>query len=78
MLAPIADSAGPGYVGFDTFRHTCASLLFAAARTSSKGQEWLADADPAFTLKTYVNLVDDDLGDADFLEDALAVPASIH
>ena len=29
---------------------------------------WLGHADPGFTLRTYVHLIDDGLGDADFLD----------
>jgi hypothetical protein len=29
---------------------------------------WLGHADPAFTLRTYVHLMDDGPGDADFLD----------
>jgi hypothetical protein len=32
-------------------------------------QEWLAHADPSFTLRTYVHLLDEGLGDADFLDE---------
>jgi hypothetical protein len=31
-------------------------------------QEWLGHAHPAITLRTYVHLMDDGLGDADFLD----------
>jgi hypothetical protein len=30
--------------------------------------DWLGHADPAFTLRTYVHLMDGGLGDADFLD----------
>jgi integrase len=56
-------------VSFHTFRHTCASLLFAAGRNVKQVQEWLGHADPRFTLSTYVHLIDDGVGDADFLDD---------
>jgi integrase len=49
---------------FHTFRHTCASLLFAAGKTAKQVQVWLGHTDPAFTLRVYVNLMDDGLGDA--------------
>jgi hypothetical protein len=32
-------------------------------------QEWLGHADPSFTLRTYVHLLDEGLGDADFLDE---------
>lgn len=36
-------------------------------------QEWLGHADPGFTLRTYVHLMDDGLGDANFLDGAVRV-----
>lgn len=50
-------------VGFHTFRHTCASLLFAAGRNVKQVAEWLGHADPGFTLRTYVHLMDEGVGD---------------
>lgn len=35
-------------------------------------QEWLGHADPGFTLRTYVHLMDEGLGSADFLDDVVA------
>lgn len=59
------------WVSFHTFRHTCASLLFDASRNVKQVAEWLGHADPAFTLRTYVHLMDEELGDADFLDAAV-------
>ncbi len=59
-------------LGFHVFRHTCASLLFDAGRNLKQIQEWLGHHDPAFTLSTYVHLIDKGLGDADFFDDALS------
>jgi len=56
------------WVGFHTFRHTCASLLFAAGRNVKQVQEWLGHADPGFTLRTYVHLMDDGRGNAEFFD----------
>ncbi len=36
------------------------------------GGEWLGHADPAFTLRRYVHLIDAGVGDADFLDDAVS------
>lgn len=58
-------------VSFHTFRHTCASLLFEEGRNVKQVQEWLGHADPAFTLRTYVHLMDAGVGDATFLDDAV-------
>jgi integrase len=49
-------------VTFHTFRHTCASLLFDDGRNIKQVQEWLGHADPAFTLRTYVHLLDAGVG----------------
>jgi integrase len=59
-------------VSFHTFRHTCASLLFDAGRNVKRVQEWLGHADPGFTLRTYVHLMDEGLGDAEFMDKAIA------
>ena len=53
---------------FHTFRHTCASLLFAAGKSPKQVQMWLGHTDPAYTLRVYVPLIDDGLGDADFFD----------
>jgi hypothetical protein len=59
-------------VSFHTFRHTCASLLFEAGRNVKQVQEWLGHADPGFTLRTYVHLMDAGIGDAAFFDHAVA------
>lgn len=59
------------WVTFHTFRHTCASLLFEAGKDVKQVQEWLGHSDPGFTLRTYVHLMDEGLGDADFLDDVV-------
>jgi integrase len=58
-------------VTFHTFRHTCASLLFEAGRNVRQVAEWLGHADPGFTLRTYVHLMDEGIGDAAFLDAAV-------
>jgi integrase len=52
----------------------CASLLFAEGRNVKQGQAWLGHADPAFTLRIYVHLMDEGIGDAEFM-DAAVKPA---
>ena len=64
------------WVSFHTFRHTCASLLFAEGKNVKQVQEWLGHADPGFTLRTYVHLLDEGLGDADFLDEAVTANPS--
>jgi integrase len=71
VLRPTAESVGLAWVDFHTFRHTCASLLFEEGRTIKQVSVWLGHADPAFTLRTYVHLLDEGIGDAAFLDDAL-------
>ena len=62
------DAADLPWVTFHTFRHTCASLLFAAGRDVAQVAAWLGHADPGFTLRTYVHLMDEGVGDAAFLD----------
>ena len=63
VLKPTAQEAGVPWVGFHTFRHTCASLLFAQGRNAVQVQHWLGHHSAAFTLATYVHLLDGDLGE---------------
>lgn len=63
VLKPAAEEAGVPWVGFHTFRHTCASLLFDAGRNVKQVQRWLGHHSPAFTLEVYVHLLDDGVGD---------------
>lgn len=71
VLKPTVESVGLGWVTFHSFRHTCGSLLFAGGKDVKQVQEWLGHADPGFTLRTYVHLLDEGLGSADFLDDAV-------
>ena len=57
-----AQEANVPWVGFHTFRHTCASRLFAEGRNVVQIQRWLGHHSPSFTLDTYVDLLDGDLG----------------
>lgn len=58
-------------IAFHAFRHTCASLLFAEGRNVKQVQEWLGHADPGFTLRTYIHLMDEGVGDAEFFDAVL-------
>lgn len=58
-------------VSFHTFRHTCASLLFEEGRNVKQVQAWLGHADPGFTLKTYIHLMDSGVGSAAFMDEAV-------
>jgi integrase len=68
QLEPARKAAGVPWASFHTFRHTCASMLFAEGRNPKQVQVWLGHSDPGFTLRAYVHLIDDGLGDADFLD----------
>jgi integrase len=70
VLDPATEKAGVPWVSFHVFRHTCASVLFAAGKSPKQVQVWLGHSDPAFTLRVYVHLLDDGLGSADFLDEA--------
>jgi integrase len=63
VLKPAAEEAGVPWVGFHAFRHTCASLLFARGRNAVQVQRWLGHHSAAFTLATYVHLLDGDMGE---------------
>lgn len=73
VLDGAADRAGIGWVHLHTFRHTCASMLFEAGKDIRQVAGWLGHADPAFTLRTYVHLMDEGLGAADVLDTAVPV-----
>src|SRR5881227_3586854 len=62
VLRPVAEEVGAPWAGFHTFRHTCASMLFRRGANAVQVQRWLGHHSPAFTLATYVHLLEDDLG----------------
>ena len=68
ILDPATERAGVPWAWFHTFRHTCASMLFEGGKNIKQVAEWLGHTDPAFTLRTYVHLMDEGLGGADFLD----------
>jgi len=73
------DGETVAWVSFHTFRHTCASLLFENGRNVKQVQEWLGHADPSFTLRTYVHLLDEGVGDAAFMDAAVSSdPARVN
>jgi integrase len=63
VFKPAAEEAGVPWAGFHTLRHTCASRLFAEGRNAVQVQRWLGHSDPGFTLRTYVHLLNHDLGE---------------
>lgn len=64
VLKPTAEEAGVPWMAFHTLRHTCATRLFAGGRNAVQVQRWLGHHSPAFTLKVYVHLLDEDVGEA--------------
>jgi integrase len=76
VLMPTVEALGLEWVVFHSFRHTCASLLFANGRDVKQVQKWLGHAKASFTLDTYVHLMDDGVGSADFM-DQWASPGAI-
>jgi integrase-like protein len=59
VLAPAAQEAGVPWMAFHTLRHTCASLLFEDGRNIKQVQAWLGHHSAAYTLATYVHLMDE-------------------
>ena len=62
VLKPVAQEADVAWIGFHTFRHTCATMLFGQGRNAVQVQHWLGHHSPEFTLSTYVHLLDGDMG----------------
>jgi integrase len=61
VLQPAREAADLPWVGFHALRHTCASILFAEGRNAVQVQRWLGHHSAAFTLATYVHLLNGDL-----------------
>jgi integrase len=70
VLKPTREEACLEWVGFHAFRHTCASMLFAEGRNAVQVQRWLGHHSAAFTLATYVHLLDGDIGEPLTIEGA--------
>ena len=84
VLKPAAVAAGLGelvregrklraesWVGFHSFRHTCATVLFRQGWNAKQVQMWMGHHKPSFTIDTYVHLLDEDVPEPTFF-DALA------
>ena len=75
VLGPATRTIGLEWVTLHTFRHTCASLLFAPREHGGGGknvkqvQEWLGHHSAAYMLKEYVHLIDTGVGEAAFLDE---------
>jgi integrase len=61
-LDAVTEDLDLGWVTPHVFRHTCASRLLSDGRSIRQVAGWLGHTDPAFTLRTYVHLMDDGLG----------------
>lgn len=72
VLVPTAQEAGVPWIGFHTFRHTCASMLFDQGRNAKQVQRWLGHHSASFTLDTYVHLL------SDALDEPLELRASVR
>jgi integrase len=57
------------WVGFHTFRHTCATILFRQGWNAVQVQRWLGHHKPSFTLDTYVHLLDEDVPEPSFFDE---------
>jgi integrase len=67
VLKPAALAAGlGGWIGFHTFRHTCATMLFRSGWNAVQVQKFLGHSDPGFTLRAYVHLLPEDLPEPSF------------
>ena len=72
VLKPAGLAAGVGdWLGFHTFRHTCATMLFCSGWNAAQVQRFLGDSDPGFTLRRYVHLLDSDLPEPTLLRGLL-------
>jgi integrase len=49
------------WVGFHTFRHICATQPFLRGWNAKQVSVFLGHSDPAFTLRTYIHLLPEDL-----------------
>lgn len=66
VLTPTVKDLGLEWVGFHTFRHTCASLLIASGKNILQVSRWLGHAKAGFTLDVYGHLMDGGVGEASF------------
>jgi len=62
VLDKATEETALDWVTCHSLRHTCASMLFESGRNIRQVAGWLGHADPAFTLRTYVHLLDAGLG----------------
>lgn len=72
VLRPVAEEIGAPWAGFHAFRHTFASLVFEGGANAVQVQRLLGHHSPAFTLATYVHLLEGSIGEPRSLADELA------
>jgi hypothetical protein len=60
------------FVGFHTFRHTCATLLFRNGWNAVQVQRWLGHHKPSFTLDVYIHSLPKDVAEPTFMDAILA------
>ena len=67
VLKPTAEAVGIGrWPGFHTFRHTAVSRLFVGGWNAEQVAKFLGHSDAAFTIMTYIHLLDEDLPEVPF------------
>lgn len=75
VLKPAGRASGVGdWVGFHSFRHTTATMLFRGGWNAVQVQRFLGHSDPGFTLRRYVHLLPEDLPEPKFTQLGDAVP----
>jgi integrase len=62
-IGELVDGRNESWVGFHTFRHTCATTLFRAGWNAKQVQLFLGHHKPSFTIDTYVHLLPSELPD---------------
>lgn len=73
-LRRAATAAGIPWGGFHSLRHTAASRWLLSGVSIATVSRLLGHADAAFTLRTYISVLPDDLPDGDTLAAAVSVP----
>jgi integrase len=73
VLQPAAKRAGVRWVGFHVFRHPVPPCSSTVGANVKQVQEWLGHADPGFTMRTYIHLIDERQEGADFLDGRVQV-----
>jgi integrase len=73
VVKAAAKKTGVPWAGLHTLRHTCATILFRRGWNAVQVQKLMGHHSPAFTLATYVHLLDEDLPEPTFLDEIAAV-----